>query len=291
VAVDGPPRPTVGPVGPRPPMGRGPMANFGMPAEKSLNFGPSVRRLLGRLRPERLLLSLVLALTVASVSLSVLGPKLLGHATNLIFAGVLGRRLPAGVSRDQAIAAAKAAGHDKLAGLYRGSRIVPGQGVDFGALRSVLLGVLALYIAASVFSWLQGYLLNGVVQRTIFRLRSDVEDKLNRLPLRYFDGQPRGELLSRVTNDIDNIAQSLQQTISQLLTSALTVLGVLVMMLIISPLLALVAVISIPVSVLVTRQAVPEALRGTVAAHRCPERPDRGGLLRSLPGEGVRPPA
>jgi ATP-binding cassette subfamily B multidrug efflux pump len=246
-------------------MGRGPLASLGMPAEKSLDFGPSARRLLGRLRPERLQLALVLGLTVTSVGLSVLGPKLLGHATNLIFAGVLGRRLPAGISREQAIAAARAAGEDKLAGLYSGTDLVPGRGVDFTALRWVLLGVLALYLAASAFSWLQGYLLNGVVQRTVFRLRSDVEDKLNRLPLRYFDGQPRGELLSRVTNDIDNISQTLQQTMSQLLTSLLTVLGVLVMMLVISPLLALIALISIPLSVLVTRLIAKRSQRLFVA--------------------------
>ena len=108
--------------------------------------------------------------------------------------------------------------------------VVPGQGIDFTALGDVLLLALVLYVAASVLSWLQGYLLNDVVQRTVLRLRAEVEDKLNRLPLSYFDRQPRGELLSRVTNDIDNIAQTLQQTLSQLLTSLLTVVGVLVMM-------------------------------------------------------------
>ena len=126
--------------------------------------------------------------------------------------------------------------------------VVPGQGIDFDALGRVLMIVLALYVGASILGWLQGYLLNGVVQRTVLKLRADVEDKLNRLPLPYFDKQPRGELLSRVTNDIDNVAQSLQQTMSQLLTSLLTVVGVVSMMFVVSPLLALIALITIPVS-------------------------------------------
>ncbi len=126
------------------------------------------------------------------------------------------------------------------------------------------------------------------------RLRDEVEDKLNRLPLRYFDRQPRGELLSRVTNDIDNVAQTLQQTLSQLLTSLLTVVGVLVMMFVVSPLLALIALVTIPLSVLVTerdRQAVAEAVHRPVEAHRRAERPDRGGVHRARAGQGVRPAA
>ncbi len=241
------------PAGPRPPMPRGPFAAVGMPAEKSLNFGPSARRLIGRLAPERRTVAAVIGFTLTSVALSVLGPKLLGHATNLIFNGLLGKRLPAGVTKDQAVAAARAAGQDKLAGLYSGSGIVPGRGIDFHALALVLLAVLALYLCSSLSSWMQGYLLNGAVQRTVFRLRSDVEDKINRLPLGYFDGQSRGDVLSKVTNDIDNVSQSLQQTLSQLLTSLLSVVGVLVMMLIISPLLALIAIVTIPLSILVTR--------------------------------------
>ncbi|HZI96616.1 MAG TPA: ABC transporter ATP-binding protein [Actinomycetales bacterium] len=130
--------------------------------------------------------------------------------------------------------------------------VVPGQGIDFTALGEVLALALAVYVVASVLGWMQGYLLNDVIQRTVFRLRSDVEDKLNRLPLAYFDRQPRGELLSRVTNDIDNVGQSLQQTMSQLLTSLLTVVGVLVMMFLISPLLAVIALVAVPLSIVVT---------------------------------------
>ncbi|MFG3709885.1 ABC transporter ATP-binding protein [Micromonospora sp. NPDC047730] len=223
-----------------------------MPAERSMNFGPSARRLLRRLRPDRLALVAVIALAVVSVGLSVVGPKVLGHATDLIFTGVIGRQLPAGTTADQAVAAARAAGNDSFADMLARMDVVPGVGIDFAALARVLLLALGLYLAASALMWWQGWLLNGVVQRTVLRLRADVEDKLNRLPLPYFDRQPRGELLSRVTNDIDNISTSLQQTLSQLLTSLLTVVGVLAMMFWISPLLALVALVAVPVSVVVT---------------------------------------
>ncbi len=131
--------------------------------------------------------------------------------------------------------------------------LVPGAGIDFTALGYVLLIVVGLYVASSLFMWAQGYILNDIVQATVLRLRADVEDKINRLPLRYFDQQPRGELLSRVTNDISNISQSLQQTLSQLLTSLLTVIGVVVMMFLISPLLALIALVTIPLAMFVTK--------------------------------------
>jgi ATP-binding cassette, subfamily B, multidrug efflux pump len=223
-----------------------------MPAEKSLDFWSSSRRLVGMLRPERALAMAVLALTVLSVTFSVIGPKLLGNATNIIFAGVIGQQLPAGITQEQAIEAARASGDDGIANLVSGMAVVPGQGIDYSALAHVLLGVLALYIVAALAMWLQAYVLNGVVQRTVLRLRASVEDKLHRLPLSYFDTVPRGELLSRVTNDIDNVQQTMQQTMSQLLTSLLTLVGVLTMMLVISPVLALVALISVPLSLVVT---------------------------------------
>ncbi|WP_420330334.1 ABC transporter ATP-binding protein [Micromonospora endolithica] len=226
----------------------------GMPAERSMTFLPSARRLLGRLRPQRARLAAIIALAVLSVGFTVTGPKILGYATDLIFAGVLGRQLPAGTTTEQAVAAARASGDDGFADLLARMDVVPGVGVDFGALGRVLLLALALYLGASALMWWQGWLLNTVVQRTVYRLRTDVEAKLNRLPLPYFDRQPRGELLSRVTNDIDNISTSLQQTLSQLLTSLLTVVGVLAMMFWISPLLALVALVAVPLSVVVTGQ-------------------------------------
>jgi len=240
------------PAGPGP--GRGPahMMGAGMPAEKSLNFWPSAKRLMGRLRPERGLVFAILALTVLSVSFSVVGPKILGNATNLIFEGIIGKQLPAGLTQAQVEAAARASGNDGFANLLSGMTIVPGQGIDFTQLGQVLLFVLALYLFASLCGYAQAYILNGVVQRTALRLRRDIEDKLHRLPLSYFDRVPRGELLSRVTNDIDNIQQTMQQTMSQLLTSILTLVGVLGMMLWISPVLALVALVSVPLSIVVT---------------------------------------
>jgi ATP-binding cassette subfamily B multidrug efflux pump len=225
----------------------------GMPAEKSINFGPSARRLLRRMSPERRPAALVLLLAVGSVTLMVLGPRILGHATDIVFAGFLGDRLPAGVPLHQVVEQARAHGNGDYAALLQSMHVVPGRGIDTGALGDTLLLALAVYVCGSLLSWLQGYVLNGVVQRTVLRLRSDVEDKLNRLPLPYFDEQPRGEILSRVTNDIDNVSTTLQQTMSQLLTSLLTVAGVLTMMFLISPLLAVIALVTVPLSIAVTK--------------------------------------
>ncbi len=244
--------------------GHGPMG-MAMPTEKSLTFWPSAKRLLGRLRPYRLQLIFIILLAVASVSLSVIGPKILGRGTDVIFAGVVGKQLPAGVTLQQAVDQARASGNDTFADMLSHMDVIPGVGIDFDRLGRVLLLVVALFACASLLMWLQGYLLNGVVQRTVQRLREDVEEKLHRLPLPYFDNQPRGELLSRVTNDIDNIQQSLQQTMSQLLTSLLSVVGVLVMMFVISPLLAVIALIAVPLSVVVTRQVAKRSQKQFIA--------------------------
>jgi ATP-binding cassette subfamily B protein len=228
-----------------------------MVGQKANDFGPSAKRLVRRLAPERTKAIAVLALAVCSVGLMSLGPRILGHATDLIFSGILGRQLegqvPDGTSQDQVVQHLQQDGQDKQASMISSMKhFVVGQGVDFTAVGHVLLLVLLVYAAASLLSWLQGYLLNDVVQGTIFRMRSEVEDKVNALPLSYFDQQPRGELLSRVTNDIDNISQTLQQTMSQLLTSLLTVLFVVGFMLSISWELALVALVTVPVTMLVT---------------------------------------
>jgi ATP-binding cassette subfamily B protein len=233
-----------------PQAGGGPFAQRAV--EKSISFGPSLRRLLGHLAPERLILGLVIVLAVVGIVLSVIGPKVLGWGTDVIFSGVVGKQLPAGATKDQVVAGLRAQGQNTYADLVQRLDVVPGVGIDFTRLGQILMFALALYLVSSLFLWLQGYLLNGAVQRSIYTMRNEVESKLNRLPLSYFDRQTRGELLSRVTNDIDNIAQALQQTLSQLLTSLLTVIGVTVMMFIVSPLLALVALITIPISVLIT---------------------------------------
>lgn len=222
-----------------------------MVGSKAMNFKASLRRLVSRMRPERKRVLTVLALTVLSVLATAVGPRVLGHATDLVFNGLMAGRLPEGVTKAEAVEALRAEGNDNVADMVSAMDIVPGQGVDFHAVGMVLLGVLAIYVAAAALAWAAGFLLNDVVQAVIRELRSDVEDKVHRLPLDYVDSQPRGELLSRVTNDIDNLGQSLQQTMSQLLTSVLSVLSVLVMMLWISPLLALIALFTVPVSMFV----------------------------------------
>ena len=237
--------------------GRGPMGG-GMVGQKANHFKPSAKRLVARLAPERPRVIALVALAVVSVGLMSLGPRILGRATDLIFAGLFSKNLqdaqvPPGTTRDQVVENLRAQGDDKQASMIASMKnFVVGQGVDFTAVGHVLMLVLAIYAFASLLSFLQGYVLNDVVQGTVLRMRSDVEDKVNALPLSYFDRQPRGELLSRVTNDIDNISQTLQQTMSQLLTSLLTVLFVVAMMFSISWQLALVALVTVPVTMLVT---------------------------------------
>ncbi|GIH13547.1 ABC transporter ATP-binding protein [Rugosimonospora africana] len=232
---------------------RGPAAFMGgRSTEKALDFRGSSRRLFGTLRPERGLLILVLLLAAGSVGLSVLGPKILGRATDLIFAGVIGRQLPAGVSKDQAVAGLRQQGHGTLADMIRSMHVVPGRGIDFTRVGQVLLLVVLIYAVSSLLALIQGRLTTAIVQRTVFRLREQTQAKLARLPLRYFDRQPRGEILSRVTNDIDNLAQSMQQTFAQIVTSLLMIVGVLAVMFAISWLLALIALVTVPVSVFLT---------------------------------------
>ncbi|MGQ7297671.1 ABC transporter ATP-binding protein [Quadrisphaera sp. KR29] len=242
---------------PVPPQRRGPMGGGGpmgmaMPTEKSKDFWPSTRRLLGRLRPERAWIALVVVVGAASVALAVAGPKLLGTATDVVVAGAVGARFPAGTTREAVLAQLAATGSASEVDFLRTVDFTPGQGVDFPRLGALLLLVLGLYLASAVLGWLQGYVLAGVTQRTVHRLREDVERKINALPLSHLDRTPRGELLSRVTNDIDNVSQTVQQTLSQLVTSLLTVVGVVVMMVWISPVLALVALVTIPLTVVVT---------------------------------------
>ncbi|WP_069812058.1 ABC transporter ATP-binding protein [Streptomyces sp. TP-A0874] len=241
-----------------------------------MDFRQSGLRLLGRLRPERLLLYAVLALTTVSVALSVLGPKILGHATDLIFAGVVGRQLPAGVSKEQAVENARDSGHGDIADMLAAMDFTPGHGIDFGAVGTVLLTALALYAVAGAAGVAQGRLAALAINRTVYRLREDIEAKLSRLPLSYFDRQPRGEVLSRATNDIDNLTQTLQQTMGQVINSLLMIVGVLAMMFWISPLLALVALVTVPVSVVVAtrigKRSQPQFVEqwrttGTLNAH------------------------
>jgi len=237
-------------LGPAPGSARGPAAFMaGRSVEKSLDFTGSSRRLLRMLRPERPLIVATLLLAVASVTTTVIGPRILGHATDLIFAGVVGKKAPDGVTKAEMVARLRANGQGTLADMLASMDFVPGHGIDFGAVGAVLLTVLGLFAVAAVFGLVQGRLTTTIVQRSMFRLREQAETKLARLPLGYFDRQPHGEVLSRVTNDIDNLQQTLQQTLSQILTSLLTIVGVLTMMIIISPLLAVIALVTVPISV------------------------------------------
>nr|WP_026343888.1 ABC transporter ATP-binding protein [Nocardia sp. BMG111209] len=230
------------------------MPGPGAPGTKAKSFGPSLRRLAVRLAPERLYLVVIFVLAATAVVLNTLGPQILGRATNLIFDGVIGKQLPAGLTKDQAIAGLRDQGQNRLADMLRGMDVIPGTGIDFGAVGRVLMLVLALYVVASVFTWLQGFLINEVINRTVKRLRADIEDKIHRLPLSYFDSTPRGDVLSRVTNDVDNISQSLQQTMNQLVIQVLSVIGLLSMMFWISPTLALIALVTLPAAIWVTAQ-------------------------------------
>lgn len=223
-----------------------------VPGTRAKHFKPSIKRLLGLLRPEKTLLGVILVFAVASVILTVAAPSVLGHATNLIYNGVVGRSLPPDLSKQQAVEQLRSDGQDTYADMVSGMAVDPGVGIDFSAVGMVLLFVLVLYVASSLFAWAQGYILNIVLQRTIRDLRAGVERKVHRLPLSYFDSHTRGELLSRVTNDVDNVSTSMQQVLSQLVTGVLTVVGILGVMIWISPLLALVALLTVPASFFVT---------------------------------------
>ncbi len=228
---------------------RGPFMGQSGPAEKAMNFSGTAKRLLGKLGPQRARIFIVLVFSISSVVLSALGPKILGQATDLIFSGFIGAKLPAGTSKEMVIAGLQAKGQGRLADLLKGMDVVPGKGMDKAAIAKVLFSVMVLYLLSALLQLVSGYVLAGVIQKVVFQLRAEVAQKLNRLPLPYVDSQPRGELLSRVTNDVDNVGTSLQQTLSQLLTSLLTVIAMVGMMFSISWLMALIAFLSIPLSV------------------------------------------
>ncbi|MFD8972218.1 ABC transporter ATP-binding protein [Streptomyces sp. NPDC059593] len=229
----------------------GRMMAGGGPDQRSMDFKGSGKRLVKQLAPERATLWVMLLAMVLSVAASVVGPKILGKATDLVFAGVVGRQTADAPSKADAIAGLRAAGDSGMADMLSGVDFTPGQGIDFGAVGEVLLWALAIYVGAGLLMLVSTRLSIKVINRTVFRMREDVQTKLARLPLSYFDKAKRGEVLSRATNDIDNISQTLQQSMGQLINSLLTIVGVLAMMFWISPLLALVALITVPVSVFV----------------------------------------
>lgn len=218
------------------------------PDSRSMDFKNSGKRLLSHFRPERATMLGMLAAAVFSVALTVVGPKILGKATDLLFAGIVGRGMPEGLSKEQAIDGLRDKGDGGMADMLSGVDFTPGKGIDFGAVGEVLLLALGTFLAAGLLMAVATRLSNRAINKTVFRMRGDVQAKLSRLPLSYFDKRQRGEVLSRATNDLDNINQTLTQTMGQLINSLLTIIGVLVMMLWVSPLLALVALITVPLS-------------------------------------------
>lgn len=215
------------------------------------NFWPSAKRLVGLMAPHKAMFALVVALVCVSVGLNVYAPRVMGHAMDVIFSGAIGAHLPAGATQEQVIESLRAGGQDTFADMLSGMDVTPGVGVDFSRLGQLILAVLALYVGASLLMWLQGFLLNRMVMREIYRLRAQVEAKLNRVPLSYFDRGQRGDILSRTTNDVDNVQQTLQQALSQALQSVLMVLGIMAMMFTVSWQLTLLALVSIPLTALV----------------------------------------
>ena len=227
----------------------------GPPQQKAVNFGPSLKRILLLMAPDKARMALVLVMAAIAVGLSVLAPKLLGRATDIIFDGVVGKMLqqfPPGTTQNQAVAALRASGEGQLADMLAATNVTPGQGLDLSALGAVLLLVLGLYVVAFFFNWSQGYMTTGIVQRAMYRLRRNIEEKLDRLPLAHFHQESRGDVLSRVTNDVDNFGQTLNQTLTQILISVLTVCGVLGMMFSISPLLAGISLLTLPLVAVLT---------------------------------------
>lgn len=231
---------------------RGPMAAMSGPPQRATHFRQTLNVVLARLLRQRAAVVGVVVLAIASTAFAVVGPKLLGQATDIVFRGYLADQFPATMTQQQVIDQLMARGQDQLAEIVRTADVRPGTGIDFDALSWILAIALALYVISSLFQWIQGRLTALVVQSMVRELRDDVEATVNRLPLSYLDARERGDLMSRTTNDIDNLAQSLQQTISQLLASVFTVVGILAMMLWISPLLAIIAVVTIPVAVVAT---------------------------------------
>lgn len=218
----------------------------GPPPGKAEAFWPSFKRMVGLLGAYRVSLVVVALAAVGTVVLAVAAPKVLGQATNVIFEGVVSTMLPAGTTKAQAVEALRARGMDDFATMLSAMDVVPGAGIDYTRLGRILTVVLGLYVGSSLLNWLEGWLINRITIKALYRLRAQVEDKVHRLPLSYFDTVQRGELLSRLTNDVDNVTNTLQQSLSGALTAILTVVGVLGMMFSISWKLALVALIMFP---------------------------------------------
>jgi ATP-binding cassette subfamily B protein len=226
-----------------------------IPTEKARNFRQTARRFMGVLAPERYRIGIVVVVAFMSTAGQVFGPKILGQGIDKLMDGMVGKNVgqyfPSGTTHEQALELLRKM-HSPMAEVFASTNAIPGVGIDFGGLGSILLVLVGLYLAATAFSWFAWLTMAGVAQRTVYRLRRDVDEKLARLPLKYFDTHPRGDTLSRVTNDIDNIANTLQQSLMQILTSLVTIVGVLAMMIWISPVLAGLSLLVIPAAAIST---------------------------------------
>ena len=223
----------------------------GSAPRQAKNFWPSAKRLLLLLMPYKRMLAVVAAMNIACVFLAVFAPKVLGDAMDVIFSGVISRELPSGISAQKAIDGMRAQGQDQVADMASGMDFTPGEGIDFTRLGTLIIAVIAMYIVSAAFELWQGLILNRLTVDTVYELRQRVEAKVHALPLNYFDSNQRGDILSRTTNDIDNVQQALQQALSQLFYNILMILGITVMMFSISWQLALVALLALPLTALI----------------------------------------
>ena len=223
----------------------------GSAPRQAKNFWPSAKRLLLLLMPYKRMLAVVAAMNIVCVFLAVFAPKILGDAMDVIFSGVISRELPSGISAQQAIDGMRAQGQDQVADMASGMDFTPGEGIDFTRLGTLIIAVIAMYIVSAAFELWQGLILNRLTIDTVYELRQRVEAKVHALPLNYFDSHQRGDILSRTTNDIDNVQQALQQALSQLFYNILMILGITVMMLSISWQLAPVALLALPLTALI----------------------------------------
>lgn len=223
--------------------------DFSGPAPRQAKqFWPSAKRLLGLLAPHKITLAVVVAMNLGSVVLAVYAPRVLGHAMDVIFSGVISRQLPEGASKEDVIDGLRASGQERFADMASAMDLHPGAGIDFSRLAQLIAVVTGLYLTSAVLMWAQGAILNRMTMAAVFTLRQDVERKVNRLPLNYFDSRQRGDLLSRTTNDVDNVQQALQQAMGQILNAVMMVLGIVVMMFLVSWQLALLALLAIPLT-------------------------------------------
>ncbi len=223
-----------------------------MPTEKVKDARGTLRRFMGYLKPQMWTIIIVILIATLSVIFMISAPKILGRAINLLFEGIISKQLPLGMTKDQAIAMLRNSGRGQIADMIGPLNITPGKGVDFNAIFSLLAILAGVYILSALFHWLQQYLMAGVAQKTVYKLRKDVDTKLTKLPLRYYDNHSHGDILSIVTNDIDNISHTLQQTITQIITAMVTIVGVIIMMFSISGILTWITLAVIPVALIIT---------------------------------------